>query len=111
MDTIIHQLCSSILTHLPPLQGRHWFGEDGLVQISGTILQSELLRPDAVEYANVHQCREELQVYRSVSDLLISYVCMYNCTRSCPLSANVLPDGVQYEELCTVSSCVCSPIL
>ena len=77
MDTIIHQLCSSILTHLPPLQGRHWFGEDGLVQISGTILQSELFRPDAVEYANVHQCREELQVYRSVSGLLISYVCMY----------------------------------
>ena len=50
-----------------PLQGRHWFGEDGLVKISSGTLQPELLRPPAVEYANVHQSREELQVFRNVS--------------------------------------------
>ena len=51
----------------PPSQGQHWFGEDGLVKTSNCALQPELLRPNAVEYANVHQCREELQVHRNVS--------------------------------------------
>lgn len=97
-----NNVCSSILTHLPPLQGRHWFGEDGLVQISGTILQSELLRPDVVEYANVHQRREELQVYRNVSGLVISYVRTIAQVPA-PLSANKMPDGVQHEELLYLS--------
>ena len=74
------------------LQGRHWFGEDGLVKVSGVTLQPELLRPDAVEYANVHQSREELQVYRNVS---VASSSTATVDTAASLSTNVLLGSVQ----------------
>lgn len=60
--------------------------------MSGVTFQPELLRPDAVEYANVHQSREELQVYRNVS---VASSSTATVDTAASLSTNVLLGSVQ----------------